>query len=157
MEKKIDKLLKKAELINDKDIDDYENTNFIDLPLEDFMAVSGDLFFHKEKDAFYKNKGDIWYRFKHRRETLYEPASLIDPAIIVRIEKLEAWAKDFKRYVDESFNYFNTKVVEIERLQSEAIKELQQYTDLKIKEQEKKCKGSSTKSKKSTRKKQQSE
>lgn len=154
--KEINKLLRKAELIHNEDIEDFENTKFIDIPFEDFLAVTGDLFFHEEQDAFYKNKGDLWYRFKHRREAPMEMKGLDssqarivwDPAIMDRILRLEAWAKDMKRYVDESFNYYETRIQGIEKVQSEAIKELQEYTNLKIKELEEKWKKDSKKSKK---------
>lgn len=156
-EKEIKKLMKKADQINNEDIEEFEKTKFIDLPLEGFLEVSGDLFFHEEQDAFYKNNGEIWYRFKQgspveMKGLSREEARIVwDPAIMDRILRIEAWARDFKRYVDESFNYYESKVKEIEKVQSEAITELQAYTDLKIKQLEEKWKDSK-KSKKSKKK-----
>lgn len=161
-EKIFDQLLKKSQLIHDGDIEDYDRTNFIDIPFEDFLAVKGDIFFHEERDSFYKNNGEIWYRFKvikqipkETKGLSKEEAKIIwDPELANRITRIEQWCGDLKKHIDLNFVSIDNHIKDMEKSQAEAVKELTDYVDLKIKEHELQCQKNTMKSKKSIQKKQ---
>jgi len=125
MENKIiQKLLKKAEIVKNCEIPEE---NFIDISIEEFIKLKGNIYFDEEKKYFYSNLGKKWFRFKNEEE-------------IKGNEDFIKWANNFKNYVDnknkeldKDIEKLNIKLNKFSSNQEEFFTEIKKYIDLNIK------------------------
>ncbi len=123
----LDKLLKKAILITDKDLEDYESTDFIDLNIEDFSGKKGVIFFNSEKDEFYKEHKKSWYRYSNLNEKKVE-----ENKNFYCNKELILWCNSFSKLYEKEKNLLLKKINELEQANKQSTEELIKYVDLKI-------------------------